>query len=200
MENVFGELEASIQEKIDGDTDFQTSLEELSDDEKTEKLSERKTNDLNEALADIKGKTTKAEDIAKNQKIRAEKAENLLKGSKKEGEIKIEGDNLSTKDILALTKVDSEDYDEVIKVAKILDKPVSEALQDSTLKSILDTRVEERTTANATNTIGGARGGSKVDGESLLQKAEETGEVPDTEAGMKLLAEARIARAKAKSK
>ena len=58
-------------------------------------------------------------------------------------------------------------------------------------KPVLDVRTEERTTAQVTNTKGGARGTNKISGEELLLKAERGAGVPDTDEGMKALAEAR---------
>lgn len=105
-------------------------------------------------------------------------------------------DNLNAKDVLALTenRVSADDYDEVIRVAKILGKPIHEALKDSTMKAILTTRAEERKTASATQVRGGTRAVNKTSGEDLLSKAEKTGELPETSDGFRALAEARLAR------
>lgn len=99
---------------------------------------------------------------------------------------------LSPKDYLALTehKVTSEDFDEVIRVAKILGKPVNEALKDKTLQSILNDRNEERLTAQATQTKG-SRSASKTTGADILEKARR-GEFPKTDADIDKLVEARF--------
>jgi len=103
--------------------------------------------------------------------------------------------NLSTKDVLALTQagVTADDFDEVERVAKILGKPILEALQDKTLKSILKERADERKTAEVTHTRGGARGTAKVSDADILAKAER-GEVVDSEEGMQAIRRARQAR------
>ena len=134
----------------------------------------------------------KAKEIAENQRIRAEKAE---KEAKEKG-VKADEQLFTAKDTLALVeaKVSSEDYDEVVRVAKILGKPVVEALKDKTMLAILSERVEERRTAEATLTGKTQRGVSKTTGEDLLQRAETTGEVPEDEDGMKKLFQARMAR------
>ena len=127
------------------------------------------------------------------QKIKhREDAERLRTNPPKPAEVK--EPEFSPKDYLALieAKVTSEDYEEVLRVAKVLGKPVSEALKDTTLKTILATRAEERATANATQTKG-ARGAAPTTGESLLQEAEQKEMVPDDDAGIQKLAEARIA-------
>lgn len=103
-------------------------------------------------------------------------------------------DALSPKDFLAMTErqVSSDDFDEVVRVSKLLNKPVHEALKDKTLQTILETRVEERKTAAATQSRGGQRAVSRVSGEELLNRAQKTGEVPATDEGMTALAEARL--------
>ena len=101
------------------------------------------------------------------------------------------------KDTLALieAKVSSEDFDEVVRVSKILGKPIAEALKDKTLKSILTERVEERRTANATHT-GGGRRTSTVSGADLLEAARAGQDVPLDRVDD--LAEARMASKKGK--
>lgn len=146
-----------------------------------------------ETIEDVRAKLAKAEEIAENQKIRAEKAEKRGKTEKVE---KPNEQSLSTRDTLALmnAKVTDEDVDEVLRVAKILGKSVSEALKDKTLQSILNERVDERNTAAATQTGKAHRGVTKTTGEDLLSKAEQTGEVPDTAEGMQSIFLARQAR------
>lgn len=109
--------------------------------------------------------------------------------NRKEDEVAI-----TPKDTLALTeaKVSVEDYDEVVRVAKILGKPIIEALKDNTLKSILRERVEERLTANATQ-VKSPRSSSKPVGEVLLDRAYK-GELPEKDEDITALAEAQMAR------
>jgi len=102
--------------------------------------------------------------------------------------------NLSPKDYLALTehKVPAKDYDEVVRVAKIVGKPIAEALEDSVVQTILRTRAEERKTASATNTGGGSRVAS-VKPETLIRKAS-SGELPESDDEISRLAEARMSQ------
>lgn len=195
MENIYGELDASIQARIDEDVDFQATLEDLSDEDKDQAINARKSEELNKELSSLKEgseKAKKAQELADNYKIRAEKAEKELKG--KGGQV--EEQSLTTKDALALVnaKVSDEDYDEVIRVSKILGKTIGETLKDKTMQSILSERVEERQTAELAQTGKNRRGESKTTGEDLLEKAEKTGEVPDTDEGLQKLFQARIAR------
>lgn len=62
--------------------------------------------------------------------------------------------DLSSKDLYAMVKADvhEEDFDEVIRAAKTLGKPIADALKDDVVKALLDTRKQHRETAKATNT------------------------------------------------
>lgn len=107
-----------------------------------------------------------------------------------------QNDTLSARDALILAKanVTEEDLDTVLEWAKFKKLSVSDTLKDPTLKNILATKDEERKTALATQTRGGARGSAQLSGEDILAKAEQTGEVPDTTEGMQELFKARQAR------
>ena len=145
-----------------------------------------------ETIEDVKAKLAKAEEIAENQRIRAEKAE------KKQEKVvpSKESSELTPKDVYALmnAKVAEEDIEQVAEYAKFKKISVAEALKSTVVKSMLEESVEQRTTANATQTRGGARGTSKVSGEDLLSRAERTGEVPNTDEGMQALFKANLAR------
>jgi hypothetical protein len=123
---------------------------------------------------------------------RAKKAEEDLKALKAQGAPSSDG--LSTKDVLYLAKADihAEDVDDVLNYAKKMGVSVSEA--HKFYAPILSERAQERKSANAAHTKGGARGTSKVSGDDLLRKAEQTGEVPDDAEGMQKLFEARQQR------
>ena len=194
MSDLIGELDASIQARLEADADFQASLADLDDETKTQTITQRKTEELNKEILTYKEgseKAAKAQELADNYKVRAEKAEKLA--SEK---VPSNTETFSTKDVLALTenKIGSEDYDEVVRIAKILDKPVAEALKDKTMKTILETRAEERRTAATAHIGGGARGSAKVSGEDLLATAQRTGIVPETDDGMRALFRAKMER------
>ena len=105
-------------------------------------------------------------------------------------------EGLSQNDMIYIAKADihEDDIEEVTKHAKANGVTAKEA--HAYLKPIFDVKTAERTTAEATQVQGGARGANKTSGDALLDKAQETGEVPDTVEGMKKLAEARLARRK----
>lgn len=147
-----------------------------------------------EQITELREKAAKADDLeGKNKQLfeRVKKAEAAKAEAKPAENI----NNLSAKDFLALTQagVTAEDFDEVERVAKILGKPLTDALQDKTLKSILKERADERKTAEATHTRGGARGTSKTADADILAKAER-GEMVDSEEGMQAIFKARIAK------
>lgn len=132
--------------------------------------------------------------LADDYKKRAEIAEREAKKLQKKDVHS--NDDLTTKDVYALmnAKVPEEDIEQVAEYAKFKKITVAEALKSSIVKTMLEESQEQRRTANATQTRGGARGTSKVSGEELLAKAERTGEVPETDEGMRELFNARLMR------
>ena len=197
MTNIYGELDTSIQAKIEADTDFQATLADLSDEEKEQTIIARKSEEFNKELATLKEeseKGKKAQELADNYKVRAEKAEKELKGSKFE---KSDTEpSLTPKDTLALmeAKVTSDDIDEVVRVSKILGKTVAETLKDKTMQTILSERAEERKTAEIAQTGKNQRGSTKTTGADLLDRAEKTGEIPEDDEGMRKIFQAKMAR------
>lgn len=143
----------------------------------------------------LKEQARKATEYAKNQKIRAEKAEAKAKEVKteKKPEVKSETTGLSERDVFALVKADiaEDDVDEVKSYAKYRGISVAEALKDSTLKHILSVKSEERKTAEVTNTKS-PRGSARVTGESLLEKARSGETLPDSEDAIQKLVLARM--------
>lgn len=161
---IYGELDSSIQAKIDSDTDFQTQLESTPEEEREQVIADRKAELFGQEILSIKQKAEKNEELANNYKIRAEKAE---KGSKEKPEPKSET-GLSQKDVIYLAKadIDEQDLDDVIEYANLKKIPVSEA--HKFMNPILKERAEERKTAQATVVKTGNRGASKNTPESIL--------------------------------
>lgn len=178
----YSDLVASTQEKLDSDVDFQSSLDGLSDEDKTQAI-EAKRQELLDAevasLAELAEKAVKAEEIAKNQKIRAEKAEAEAKKPKKEEKRE---DNLSIKDWKALQDVPEEDIDEVMDFAKYKGITIAEAKANPVVQTILRTRQEERKTAQATAT-GASRKSTAGNSTGELMKKIEKGTLTDEEMG-----------------
>jgi len=151
--------------------------------EETPKISE-------EEIAELKKKA----ELAENYKKRAEKAENENKEFKKASKKAPSQDELTSRDVLYLAKADIHDDDlqEVLDWARFKGVTVADAHKQ--LKPSLDMRQQERLTQLATQAGRSMRGSNKTSGEDMLRKAEKTGEIPDTEDGLRALAEARLAR------
>lgn len=148
----------------------------------------------------------KANELANNYKIRAEKAERMLKQksveAKSADKVSKEGDiALSPKDYLALTehKVSSEDFDEVVRLSKVLGKSIAETMKDKVAKTILEQRAEERATALAANTSTARRGAKTESANDILEKFNR-GIVPDKEEDIEKLVRAEIEHKKAQLK
>ncbi len=128
--------------------------------------------------------------LYENQKIRAEKAEKKLKDEpkvektpKEETETPKKEVTLSVKDSARLqaAQVPVDDWDEVVEYAEFKEISVAEALNNNVVKSTLAGKAEERRVAEATSTGGGKRGSAKVSGTSLLNKAKDKGEIPESD-------------------
>lgn len=170
-------------ETQDGVEVLETTTVEETTENTEEKLSP-------EELKTLREKAAKVDDLE-------EKNKQLYERTKKaEAKAPLQTDGLSSKDVLFLAKADvhADDIDEVLDWAKFKKVSVADAYKQ--LKGVLDVKAEHRRTAQITQTDGGRRGTTKVTGEDLLRKAEESGEVPDTVEGMRQMSQARLARRK----
>jgi hypothetical protein len=132
----------------------------------------------------------KSDEVAQNQKIRAEKAEKKAKEVVKE-ETKTTSD-LSSKDLLALMKAEvaEDDVDEVVDYAKYKGISVAEALKTSVIKTSLADKVEQRKIADATNTGVSKRSSAKLADDVLLSNASK-GIMPDNDEDLNRLLDLR---------
>jgi uncharacterized protein (DUF3084 family) len=121
---------------------------------------------------------TKAQELAKNQKIRAEKAEKELKELKSQNEKEAPQGDLSQKDLLSIVRADvhDDDIDEVRLFAKSHNIEVAEALKDRRLKAILSDNAEVRKSAEATSVKPARNGAPKVSPEVIVAQASKGGE------------------------
>lgn len=195
------ELQASVEAKLEADTEFQSSLASLSDDDKINAVNERKQSEIDSEisrLADEAEARKKSDEIAGNQKTRAEKAEGELKKLKGNGGTPNnppEKDaGISQSDFYALMRnnVPEEDAGEVADYAKLKGVSVAEALKTGFVQARLKTLGEERVTAKATSTGKSPRGSGNVSGDSILEKARNNGELPESDDDMRKLVEARL--------
>lgn len=171
------ELDTLVQEKIDTDTDFQSSLDGLEDTEKENAIIAKRQEVVKSIFEEESEKRIKAEEVAKNQEIRAKKAEAGLKAKKEDTTSK---NGLSAKDVVALRDVHEDDVDYLLGEAQLRGKSIQELKKDPYMKIILKTRADERATAQATNTGTGRTKTSQLSDEQILADAE-TGKEVDPE-------------------
>jgi hypothetical protein len=144
--------------------------------EVTPEVTETVEETTEETIEQVRERLAKAEEFGKNQKIRAERAEKKAK----EPVSAVQSPDLSSKDIIALTRanVSDDDMDEVIDFAKYKKISVAEALKSSTVKGLLKEKEESRKTAQATNTGTARRGSVKLSDEEIVERAMR-GELPE---------------------
>ena len=149
-----------------------------------------------EEIAELRAKAAKADDLESKNKQLFERLKKT--GAEKDTKPEPSQDGLSNKDVLYLAKADihEDDLDDVLKYAKNMGVTVKDA--HTFLKPVLETRAEERKTAAATISRGGARGASKTTGEDILRAAETQGKLPENESDLRALAEARLNRKRRK--
>jgi len=146
-----------------------------------------------ESVEEMRARLAKAEELANNYKIRAEKAEKKAKEPEAKSQSRQKEPELSTMDIIALSKanIEHEDMSDVIEYAKFKGISVTEALKSPVVKATIQEKVEMRTTAQAANTGGARRQTGKVSDEALLAAASR-GDLPENEADMDRLVRLRM--------
>ena len=165
-----------------------------------EETPENDNNEPDETPEELRERLAKAEEVAKNQKVRAEKAEKENKTLKTKpqdsGEEAPKNNNISRADERALLRADihEDDEEEVIEFCEKHKLSVKDGLAHNKLKAILKVNSDERKVADATNTGKPRRGKSEVSGELLAENFEKTGEIPESDADLDKLLEARLAR------
>lgn len=154
----------------------------------TEEVEETTPEVETEDIEALKQELAKKEELNKKLFERAKKAEAEAKARK--GEVapapttpeKQDAVQLTPMDAILLSKAnvtEQEDIEEVISYANFKKIPVSEALKNSTVKTILAEKAEQRSTAQATNTGAARRGSSKLSPEQILANASK-GNLPES--------------------
>ena len=159
-----------------------------------------------ETVESLKAKNAKLQEAYENQKKRAEKAENKSsdnKDNKKVVDTKktSKADDLTPKDLYALmeNKVPKEDVDDVVQYARFSKISIDDALDSDFVKRLLADKSEKRATARATNIGYNRRRSGKVSEQALLQKASQSGEIPDDDADLDRLIDARLEQKRQKA-
>lgn len=167
----------------------ETDAPEVLETPEGEAPKEEETISLTKAEADeLRRKASERDELESKNKQLFERAKVA------EGKAKEKVDGLTVEDVLALQGVHEDDLSTIKEWADFKKVSLAEAKKSPTVKQMLALNAEERRTAEATQTRGGARGGSKVSGEDLLAKAERGGDLPDSDEGMAALVAARQAR------
>lgn len=159
----------------------------LNTQEETTDSNDVETDESSEDLEELRARLAKAEELANNYKIRAEKAEKKPEREVSKVAPKKQSD-LSAVDIIAISKsnIDAQDVEDVLDYAKFKGISISEALNNSVVKATLAQKDELRKTAQATNTGAARRGSSSVTDEQLLANASK-GILPESDADLKRL-------------
>lgn len=190
-----------IEKKVNLDTLTEEEKEALDSGEKTEEdfIAEYEEKEQ-ETLKQKEEEYQKAQELAQNYKIRAEKAEAEAKKIKKDDDSTPKNE-LSQSDLLTLIKsnVEEDDIQEIVDYAAIKKISVREALDSNVIKSLLAEKKEERKSAEVSATQQKRSGTTMTSGSELLNKAETTGELPDNDDEMRKLVESRLSK-KAASK
>ena len=140
-----------------------------------------------------------------DQKKRAEKAEGKSSDNKDTKKVDVKkttkADDLTPKDLYSLmeNKVPKEDVDDVVQYARFSKISIDDALDSDFVKRLLADKAEKRATARATNIGYNRRGTGKVSEQALLQKASQNGEIPDDDAELDRLIDARLEQKRQKS-
>lgn len=171
--------------------EYENDVAPISTEQEGAELDTANEDKVIEDTTDWKAKAEKAEEIAENQRIRAEKAEGKLKSVKTEvapKETPKTAGDITTKDLYALmeAKVAEEDIDEVARYAKFQNISIAEALKSNVVKTILSDKIEQRKTASAANVGSTKRGTNSTPDEVLLSKAAK-GELPENDADLERL-------------
>lgn len=142
----------------------------LNSDEIQDSIPESEDDGYDEAEAKIK----KAEEIALNQKIRAEKAEKELKALKNTPKEKETPTNITKdiKDLRALQDIeDDEAVEELVSFAEFKKIPIHEAKRHPVMQNYLKVHAEEKATAEATSmNTGRGRVNSQTSDQTLIDQ------------------------------
>lgn len=182
-----GSLAALVQGQIDSDTDFQATLANLSDDEKTQKINEKRDELYESSYSNLVAERDKQSELAGNYKTRAEKAEQARKEREGNGDGNTPNNGaaaqnestLTQKDWLVLAKADvhEDDIDDVVEYARFAKIDISKALSSTVIKSILAEKAEARKAEVASNIKGGKPGAHKRSDADVYKDAQ-NGKMP----------------------
>lgn len=162
-----------VQKKMDEDTEFQSSLANLSDADKATRIAAKRDELIEAEYATAAQEREQHKTTADNQKKRAEKAEQERDALKPPPT----GDNaekpLSYEEITALqgAKVHPDFVNSVKAAAKALNKSLVEALKDPIVKGQIERDNEQRTSAEVVDTTKTRPGAGAETDKEVLDRA-----------------------------
>jgi hypothetical protein len=154
-------------DEINDDLDISTQEQEVDLD----------TTQDSEDSSELEARLKKAEELANNYKIRAEKAEKLAKQKQSEPSKQVTPE-LDNATLARIYGIEEEDFEEVLDMAKFKKLSIAETLKLGATKAILAEKAEFRKTAEVSNTGNARRGTSKVSDDVLLKNLAD-GKVPE---------------------
>lgn len=179
------------QENRDNEEIFNNTHAESQSDTERQDLEEdnsEDTEDYKTRYEEAIAKANKLEEIARNQKIRAEKAEREAKSPSTQRAETSKNASLSPEDLVSIVRanIEPEDLKEVTKYANYENISITEALKSPVVRAILSEKSEYRKTAEASNTGFARRGSAKISDSALIENARK-GVFPDSEEDLKRL-------------
>ena len=192
-------VQALLDKKISEDADFQATLADMSEEDQAQAITDKKAELIEAEFSALSEQKTKAEELARNQKVRAEKAEQEARKNKPvgDGSTPKKESEYSLQDIRALSDVHDDDVAEVVEFAKFKGISIAEAKKHPVIQNILSVNKEFRSTEAAKNSGKGKPGASRTTDAQLVEQAA-SGQLPDDDEGITRLAEARQAEKLAK--
>lgn len=141
-----------------------------------------------ESVEDLRARLAKAEELASNYKIRAEKAEKKPVKVETQKIASGKSSELSAIDIIAISKanIEAEDVEDVLEYARFKGISLSEALKSPVVRATISHKEETRKTAQASNTGTARRGSTALSDSQLLENARK-GIMPESDADLRRL-------------
>lgn len=163
------------------------------DDEAEVEKKEEVEVQVEEEVVEEEEDTTDWKKVAEERQIELDKAQRAIMKNKEKPATTQKTDGLSTFDVIAIARanIENEDLDLVTKYSKMENISIAEALKSDVLKAILADKAEKRQSANATHTGSARRATAVVSEDKLLEEAK-SGKMPETDADMAKLIEARL--------
>lgn len=175
------DLNKVVDERLAADSDFQTRVKDLADDERNGEIAKRRSEIANEEFG-------KASKIASDQKIRAENAEKDRDTFKNDPRLKPadepKKDEISADDmyLMASRQVHPEDIAEIKRLAKIgkdgKEMTIKETLDDPTAVAVIARRIDVRKTAGAADKGGGRSAPTGQSDAEFLADVNQRGIIP----------------------